>query len=322
MATIMPRWTSKQASAVPISNERLVERRLLALPPSVHFIYHVPKCAGRTIHSHVEKLLPPGAYHRTRKRRGFGRLLLGRHNSEKITDLDQIRAVGGHYLGLSTDALFSGREIKRSILLRDPVSHIISHYNFRMMRYQANGLHPYSFDLAYRARRRNYIAHYILTNFLELSWYQIARLSEEDKYELINAFLAGFWYVADYSFCDNLIAALGCDLHVSTVAMSTNTRDQWEARVDWRPLQADDLSPGFLAQIRRENLLDQRLWDTWHEAQDQTAQIRPRALGDRVSPGLVPVEARRFISQIARRLQRRWGILEGLRAVPKGRVDG
>jgi hypothetical protein len=282
----------------------------LALPSSVHFIYHVPKCAGRTIHSHVEKLLPPGAYHRTRKRRGFGRLLLGQHNLEKLTGLDQIRAVGGHYLGLSTDALFSGREIKRSILLRDPVSHIISHYNFRMMRYQADGLHPYSFDLAYRARRRNYIAHYILTNFLELSWYHIARLSEQDKYDLINAFLAGFWYVADYSFCDNLIAALGRDLGVSRVAMSTNTRDQWEARVDWRPLQADDLPLDFLSQIRRENLLDQRLWETWHEAKDQIAKVRPRILDDQGSPGTVSAEAKRLVGQIARRLQRRWGVLE------------
>jgi hypothetical protein len=292
----------------------------LAAP--VHFVYHVPKCAGRTVHRHIETFLPPATYYRTKKRRSFGRLLFGRHDFRTMPDPRHIRAVGGHYLGVSTEAIFAGRELKRSILVRDPVSHLISHYNFRMMRYLAEGLHPYSFDLAYRATRRNYIVHYVLTNFLEFPWHRIARLSEEEKYEIVNAFLSSFWYVADYSFCDSFITYLGRDLGVSGVATSANSRVEWESRVEWRPLDADDLPRNFLSQIRRENRLDQRLWETWHEAQDQTAQIRPHALGDRGSPGLVSVEARRFISQIARRLQRRWGILEGLQAVPKGRVDG
>ena len=78
----------------------------------------------------------------------------------------------------------------------------------------------------------------------------------------------------------------------------------------------DDLSTDAISQIRRENLLDQRLWETWHEARDNTATIRPRALGSRHAPGFVSTEAMRFVSQVLRRIQRRWGPFEAYR--PEG----
>jgi hypothetical protein len=290
----------------------------------VHLIYHVPKCAGQTIDRHLAVVLSANAYYRTRKRRGFGRFLFTRQDFGQMPDPHQTRVVGGHFVGVSVEPLFAGRELKRSILLRDPVSHIISHYNFRMMRYLSEGLHPYSFELAYGATQRNFITHYILRNFLELPWSRLARLSDDEKYDIVNAFLATFWYVGDYRLCDDLIAALALNLGIPGRAAPRNTRAQWERRVRWRTLDVDDLSSDAIAQIRRENLLDQRLWETWHEARDNTATIRPCALGARTAPGFVTTEAVRFVSQIARRIQRRWGpfkdpqvpAAEGRSAVP------
>ena len=277
-------------------------RRASDLP--VHLVYHVPKCAGQTIDRHLAAVLSANAYYRTRKRRGLGRFLFARHD---LLDPHQIRVVGGHFLGISVEPLFAGRELKRSILLRDPVSHIISYYNFRMMRYMSEGLHPYSFELSYGATQRNFITHYILRNFLELPWSRLARFSDGEKYDIVNAFLATFWYVGDYRLCDDLVAALGSNLGIPGRAVPRNTRAQWERRVRWRTLAVDDLSSGAIAQIRDENLLDQRLWETWHEARYNTATIHPRALGSRTAPGFVTTEAMRFVSQIARRMQRRWG---------------
>jgi hypothetical protein len=197
------------------------------------------------------------------------------------------------------------------MLLRDPVSHIISYYNFRMMRYLSVGLHPYSFALAYKARQRNFITHYILKNFLELPWWRLARLSDEEKYDIVNAFLATFWYVGDYRLCDELVAALGVELGIPGRATPANTRAEWE-RHGWKTLEVNDLSVDTIAQIRRESLLDQRLWETWQEARHDTASVRPRALGGRSAPGLVTTEATRFVSQIVRRIQRRWGLFRGL----------
>lgn len=273
----------------------------------VHLIYHVPKCAGQTIDHHLAATLSANTYHRTSKRRGVGRFLSTRHEFGKAPDPYQTRVVGGHFLGSSIEPLFAGRALKRSILLRDPVSHLVSYYNFRMMRYLSEGLHPYSFELAYGATQRNFITHYILRNFLELPWSRLVRFSDDEKYDIVTAFLATFWYVGDYRLCDDLVAALALNLGIPGHAAPRNTRAQWERRVSWRALDVDDLSADSIAQIRQENLLDQRLWETWHEARDNTATIRPRPLGGPAAPGFVSTEAMRFVSQIARRMQRRWG---------------
>ena len=280
-----------------------------ATPLRVHFVYHVPKCAGRTIDCHLAASLSGNAYYRTRKRRGLGRFLL----SGKMPDPGQTQAVGGHFLGISVEPRFAGRELKRSILLRDPVSHLVSYYNFRMVRYLSEGLHPYSFELAYAATQRNFITHYILRNFLELPWTRLAGFSDQEKYDIVNAFLATFWYVGDYRLCDDLIAALATKLGIPSRATPKNTRAEWERRVRWRTLDVDDLSIDAISQIRRENMLDQRLWETWREARENTATIRPRALGGRNAPGFVSTEAMRFVSQVLRRIQRRWGSFESYR---------
>ncbi len=99
---------------------------------------------------------------------GLGRFIT-RYDRTDLPNPDQAQVVGGHYLGISIDQLFAGRQIKRSILLRDPASHFVSYYNYRMARYISEGLQPYSLEVAYGATQRNFITHYILKYFLELS---------------------------------------------------------------------------------------------------------------------------------------------------------
>jgi hypothetical protein len=277
----------------------------------VHFIYHVPKCAGQTIDRHFSSLLPETAYYKTAKRRGPGRFLFTRHDSSKLTDPHETKIVAGHFLGVSLDAQFAGRPIKRSILLRDPVGHALSYYNFRMMRYLSRGFHPYSFDVAYRAMQRNFITHYILRHFLEMSWARVAALGDEDKYDIVNAFLSKFWYVADYRQCDDLVGTVGARLGIDGRAMPKNTQAQWERHVRWKSIELGDLCPGTIARMESENLIDQRLWETWRNARNDVAQVRPRALGGPRATGFITDEAVRFVNQIARRVQRQWGQVGG-----------
>jgi len=271
----------------------------------VHFVYHVPKCAGRTVDLHLALALPQSAYHRTRKRRGLGRFVT-RYDRTDLPDPRDAKVVGGHYLGLSIDPLFTGRPIKRSILLRDPASHFVSYYNYRMARYISEGLQPYSVEVAYGAMQRNFITHYVLRNFLELSWAQIASLSDSDKYNLVNAFLATFWFVGDYQLCDEFIATLGDKLGISASATPRNTCAELVRSVGWTPITIDRLSPRMLADIRAENALDQRLWETWREARHNTRAVRPLPLEAHAS-SFIGNEASRFVNQILRRVHRRWG---------------
>jgi hypothetical protein len=174
-----------------------------------------------------------------------------------------------------------------------------------MMRYLSQGLSPYSFDLAYRATQRNFITHYILRNFLHLSWYRLVRLSDPEKYHLVNAFLATFWYVGDYRLCDDLVSALSADLDICSGAKPRNTRQEWERRIPWRSLTLDELSPDVIAQIRNENALDQKVWETWRQARRETQVVRPHPLAANSTQRFLISETRRLAPQIIRRLRRR-----------------
>jgi len=125
---------------------------------------------------------------------------------------------------------------------------------------------------------------------------------------------AGMWAITayDYSLCNELLALLGAELGVPGQAAPMNTRVEWECRVGWKALRIDDLTPDAIAQIRQENLLDQRLWETWHEARQSTVSVKPRALGARSSSGLITANAKRLVCQLGRRIQRRWAPLEWL----------
>jgi len=287
-----------------VSHMSALSRRCVSTAP-VHFVYHVPKCAGRTIDRHLAHSLPSSYYLRLRRRRGLGRFVT-RYDGADVPNPNTIRVVSGHYLGTSVDPLFQRRLIKRSLLLRDPASHFVSYYNYRMTRYISEGLQPYGVEVAYGAMQRNFITHYILKNFLELTWTQIACLSDQDKYDLANAFLSTFWFVGDYQLCDEFIGVLGEQLGVSANARPHNTLTELARGAGWTPLTLDLLPETTIAKVRSENMIDQKLWETWHEARHETSVVRPVALESNTS-SFVSGEAVRLVNQIVRRAQRRWG---------------
>ena len=274
----------------------------------VHFVYHVPKCAGRTIDRHLALSLPTSAYHRIKKRRGLGRFAT-RYDRTDLPNPDTALVVSGHFLGISIDPLFQRRLIKRSLLLRDPASHFVSYYNYRMTRYLSEGLQPYGVEVAYGAMQRNFITHYILRNFLELTWTQIVSFSDQDKYDLANAFLSTFWFVGDYQLCDDFIGALGGRLGILADARPHNCLTELARGACWTPLTLDLLPPDIVDGIRSDNMIDQKLWETWHDARHETSAVRPVALESTAS-SFIGGEATRFVNQILRRVQRRWGGVE------------
>lgn len=244
-----------------------------------------------------------------RKRRGLGRFVT-RYDCASLPDPRTAQVVSGHFLGISVDPLFQQRLIKRSLLLRDPASHFVSYYNYRMTRYLSEGLQPYGVEVAYGAMQRNFVTHYILKNFLELTWTQIASLADEEKYDLVNAFLSTFWFVGDYRLCDDLLGALGDRLGIPANAQPHNKLTELARGAGWTPLTLDLLPDDIVEGIRSENTIDQKLWETWRDARHDTAAVlRPVALEGSAS-SFISNEAARFVNQILRRMQRRWGSFE------------
>jgi hypothetical protein len=272
----------------------------------VHFVFHLSKCAGCTIHWHLATHLRKGSYYRPNKRKGFSRLFLPRYELTGMPEPQHLKAVGGHFLGRSIEHLFAGRPIKRSILLRDPVSHFVSHYNFRMMRYLSQGLGTYSPEIAYRARQPNFLTHFILRNFLEIPWPRILSLSAVEKYAAVNRFLSSFWFVGDYMRCNDLVAALAPELGVPATAKAQNTCAKWQGRVRWNLLRVDDLPRQTIEQIRRENMLDQLLWETWNDVGQACISTRVETIHEQPLTEFVARQALRLVFQVKRRVHRGW----------------
>lgn len=269
-------------------------------------ILHVPKCAGRTIDQHLLRHAPAGTYLAVKKRRGAARWLLPRYDLDGLSNPDRIRAVSGHALGKSMEAIFAGRPIRRTVLLREPLSHIISYYNFRMMRYLSKGWATYDFGLAYKAMPRNFITHFLLNCYLEIPWARLVLMTPEEKHARASAFLATCWFVGDYQRCGELVAAMAPELGVPAEVEARNCRAQWQQRVAWTPLEVDDLPLATRNRIRQENALDFSLWKTWRNACLNTNMAQPTRQGLDDSLSFLGREALRPFHQARRRWQRGW----------------
>ncbi|MBQ0818244.1 MAG: hypothetical protein KBT60_09780 [Methyloceanibacter sp.] len=272
----------------------------------LHIVFHVPRCAGQTIHRHLSRHAPKGSYLRVRKRKGPSRFLLPQYQNVETPDPRSVNAVSGHWIGRSIEQYFDDRPIARSILLRDPVSQFVSHYNFRMIRYISQGLQPYSPDIAYHSRQRNYVTHCILRTFAEMSWPRLVSLSTAERYAEADRFLSECSFVGDHTRCDELIAQLAPDVGVPAKAETRNTSGQWLQCVEWTPLKMSDLSRSMIDSIKQDNMLDQLLWENWKDADNDRAQPSLRNFAEDPLAKRAATQSSRLFNQVRRRFHRGW----------------
>jgi tetratricopeptide (TPR) repeat protein len=272
----------------------------------VYFILHVPKTAGQTIQQHLGDHCLPGTLWGPDQAPRLQALSGRRYKPDSLPDSSGIRAVFGHNLGRSLERHFSNREIRRVVLLRDPISLQISLYNHRMMVHLTKGLGAYSFDRHLKTLHRDFIAHRLLARWLEIPWPALMMMTEGEKYAVLNRTLSGFWFVGADTDCDQLIAAIAGDLGLPAVARRRNTAAEWQNRVAWRGLRVDELSPKTRETILVNNPLDQTLWESWRTAGFNPGGVRPRLLQSTAGGSFLAHELVRPIFAGICRFQRDW----------------
>jgi tetratricopeptide (TPR) repeat protein len=291
------------------------ERSASEAPPSaqgaspVYFLLHLPRTGGNTIAAHLKAHLGDGLCLGSRP--SALEMLSGRRcRLDDVRDFGRVRAVTGHYIGRSLERRFAGREIRRTLLLRDPVGFHVSYYNHRMMFSLSRGGPTCDFDRHLRAQPRDLVALLLLWYWLELPLPVLLATGNARKYEMLNRSLAGFWFVGSYRHGDRLLAALGADLGIPPAAAPKNTTGQWQKRVDWRPLRAGDLSASARESILARNPIHDALWRGWRDAGFEAARQVPRPLppggAGEIGAGDVAraVLADRFIAPMWRRIGR------------------
>jgi tetratricopeptide (TPR) repeat protein len=241
---------------------------------SLYFLLHMPRTGGNTIAAHLQAHLKGQVWSPPRPS-GLGMLGRRGYRRSEIPDPQTLRVLTGHYIGRSLERNFSGRPIRRTLLLRDPVGFHVSYYNHRMMYSLSRGGPTYDFDQYIRQQPRDLLAVLLLWYWLELPLPAIMATDDKRKFELLNDELRRFWFIGSYQDCDRLIGAIAADLGVPPTAPRRNTTRQWERRVAWHPLRADELLYSTRDTILARNPVHEALWQSWRNAGFSPAEIVP-----------------------------------------------
>jgi len=246
----------------------------------IHFFVHVPKCAGRSVELHLEQHLGPRFMY-LRRKRGLKRHFSA-HNYRLPLRFDppSLDAMSGHALGQSVARHFQGRDLRQSVLLRDPLSLLVSFYNFRMSRFTHEGWPHVSFERFYLSRHLNPVSTFLLANYLETPWPKLVRMSAAEKFDRISSELEKFWFVGDYRQCDRLIATVSEEFGIPDQAPRANVLETKLLTVDTVPQAMKD-------RIAEDCALDQALHDAW---------------GDRGFAGNPPADVERPVGGVALRI--------------------
>jgi len=242
----------------------------------VYFLLHVPKTAGMTVEGHILESLPAECVWRPLSRRRWRREQGARPQAPEHPE--RVRVAIGHHLRASLEACFPGREIRRAVLLRAPVSFYVSLYNWSMAVRMRRGEPTFGFRLFCKTVSRDMVSRFLLTHWLERKYWALTLTPRWRKYALLNAALRRFWFVGDYTDCDRLIATVSPKLGIAPDAEAQNTSASWRRFARWRPLLEEEVPSELKASIERDNPLDHALWRSWRGAGDNPGGVAPEPL--------------------------------------------
>lgn len=244
--------------------------------PPVYFMLHMLRTGGTTIAGHLKAHLGDRMCATVRP---SPLEMLGRRRVRLYgaPDFRHVRVVTGHYLGRSLERHFPGQEIRRTLLLRDPIGFHVSYYNYLMMFSLSRGGPTCSFERHLRIQPRDMVPLMLLLHWLEMPLRTILATGDARKYALLNESLAGFWFVGSYEDGDRLLAAVAADLGLPTRAARKNTTAEWRNRSAWQPLRENDLSDATRRAILAKNPIHDALWHGWRDAGFGVARHASRA---------------------------------------------
>lgn len=226
---------------------------------TVHFLLHVPKCAGTTVEAHFQTHLGRGFLIAPRWESVLRNVVGNRYPGLVPTDLTHVRVVSGHSLSAGMRRLFPDASVRESVLLRDPVSYFLSFYNYRWTRFaEGRGPAPPSFETWYRAQRRNPITRFLLSRYLEKGVPSLYGLSTAARLDFLEARLRRFHFVGSYRRADEMIAGVSQELGIAETVERQNVAQS-------KKLRPEGLPAKLRRRLAAENLLDQALWERWAE---------------------------------------------------------
>ena len=223
----------------------------------VHFLLHVPKCAGTTVEAHFQSHLGLDYRLAPRWENPLRNFIGNRYPDLDAEALRDVRVVSGHSLSVGMASLFPGAEIRESVLLRDPLGYFLSFYNYRWARFDEGWTtEPPGFETWYRGQRRNPITRFLLNRYFDQAVPALYRLSSAARLRFMEDRLARFHFVGSYRRADEMIGGISRELGIPEEVDHQNITPS-------RKLSAGDLPDALRRRIEADNALDQALFERW-----------------------------------------------------------
>jgi hypothetical protein len=236
----------------------------------VHFLCHVPKCAGTTVEAHFRTHLGKRFLMAPRWDNPLRDVIGNRYPGLTAKRLEGVDVVSGHSLSARLAQSFDGAEVRQSVLLRDPLGFLLSFYNYRWARHvEGTGPEPPEFETWYGAQRRNPISRFLLTRYFDQGVPALYRLSSSARLEFLEERLANFHFVGSYKLADEMISTISRELGLPDRVEHRNVTPE-------RRISAEDVSADLRARITAENALDQMLFERWAERRFSGTPDGPR----------------------------------------------
>jgi len=235
----------------------------------VWLLVHVPKCAGRTVEAHLRAHLPAEAVLNPARRKAPARYVSRPYYVfPQQLNVARVRVVIGHFFGRSVRSLFAGREIRECVMIRDPLTFLISHYNFRMNRYLKAGKNRFPFDLWYKTRPLNPISHFLLHRYVEIPLPTLWRMPAADRLARLQDVADRFHFVASLTACCPFLTRLSGALEITPQFESRNVTST-------KFVTPETLPSALRQQILDENPLDTLLYEKYKDRGWDASQVHP-----------------------------------------------
>lgn len=173
--------------------------------------------------------------------------------------MSNVDVVSGHSLSANLAELVPGAEVRPAVLLRDPLGHLLSFYNYRWTRFSEGlGPEPPSFDDWYDAQRRNQISRFLLNRYFNQAVPALYRFSSRGRLRFLEDRLADFSFVGSYAHVGEMCGRISRELGIPDTIENRNVTES-------RKVSKEDLPSSLHEQIAHENALDQCLFDRWKD---------------------------------------------------------
>jgi hypothetical protein len=171
----------------------VVEEVFVSDNNTVYIFAHIPKTGGTTIRQHFEKHLSPYEFVHLANA-GNNRLTkkgIPPFAERSEEERQKVRVVLGHQVNAETPKLFPGKTIKRLVFLREPVSWVVSRYNWKMNVRKQDGKDILSFDDWYKdVKQRQSQLVWLIKSYAGSKRFQ--RMAPQRKLKLANEILSNF----------------------------------------------------------------------------------------------------------------------------------